>query len=390
MASLENRGGGSWRIVISNGYDAQGRKKFIKRTIRVDPSKTLLAQQREAQKQAALIEADFQRQILTEAKKVSFATLYPDYIQDRVVRRGLTQRTRDSYEKLFKQKLIPEFGKMAVREIKAKDLNKFFRKMQDDDLAGTYQLKYYQQLHEFFVYAQRSGVITINPCDLIDPPKRDTKEAGYYDKSEVPEILTAIKNHPDPEWKTFFLLCIYCGARPGEILGLNWDDYSEKKIYIQAGSYQGKGQKTIRTARPKTKSGIREIVLSPDAISALDSWKSVQAEKRLRMGKAWKDTEAIFTNDYGERASEGRPSKEWKAFTEKNNIRHLPLYDLRHTHCSLLIYSRELSVEEVAARMGHKQTSTTLNIYSHAFSDASERATNALLNVIDSVQKKAE
>ena len=390
MASLENRGNGSWRITISYGYEASGKKKRIQRTVTVDPSKTELAQRREAQKEAALLEADFQRQLITEAKKVTFSALYPDYIQDRVVRRGLADRTRDDYKKLFDTKLVPYFGKMAVRDIRPKDLNKFFQALQEKNLAGTYQLKFYQQLNEFFTYAQRSGIIVTNPCNLIDPPKRDTEEAGYYDKSECPAILKAIDNCPDPEWKAFFLMLIYCGTRPGELLGMNWSDYDGKRIFIQAGSYQGKGKKNVRTARPKTKSGIREIVLPSDAIAALNAWKAAQAEQKLKLASIWRDKEAVFTNRMGERLSNGRPSKEWKKFTEKNGIRHLPLYDLRHTHCSLLIYSRELSVEEVAARMGHKQTSTTLNIYSHAFSDASERATNALLNVLDEEKKKAE
>ncbi len=32
--------------------------------------------------------------------------------------------------------------------------------------------------------------------------------------------------------------------------------------------------------------------------------------------------------------------------------------------------------------MGHEQTSTTLNIYSHAFANSNERATKALTNVL--------
>lgn len=61
------------------------------------------------------------------------------------------------------------------------------------------------------------------------------------------------------------------------------------------------------------------------------------------------------------------------------------MHDLRHTHCSLLIASRELSIEEIASRLGHERTSTTLDIYSHAFASANERATEALINVLRKV-----
>ena len=328
--------------------------------------------------------------------------MYEDYLQDRVVRRGLAQQTADSYKKLFEQKLLPQFGKAAIRDITARDLNTFFRNLKKEvknketgktekvNVAGTYARKYYQQLNELFRYAQRSGIIVTNPCNLIEPPAIDTQEAQFYDVSEVPAILEAIKCYPDPEWRCYFLLQFYCGSRPEEMTGLNWSDYDGTDISISAGAYQPKGGKCIRTDRPKTKKSNRKIQLPPDAVSALNAWKSAQAEKRLKIGKAWADPAAVFTNDLGERIRIDRPSKRWKQFTTENGLRHLPLYSLRHTNCSLLISSKELSVEEVAARMGHEQTSTTLNIYTHCFSDANERATNALLNVVTAAQKKAE
>ena len=177
-------------------------------------------------------------------------------------------------------------------------------------------------------------------------------------------------------------MSFYCGSRPGELIGLNWNDFDGQNIFIQAGSYQAKGQKCKRTEKPKTKRSIRKIQLTPEAVSALNGWKKEQAKYRLKFGKEWPEPDAIFTNDLGERVSSQTPSKAWKRLTSESGLRHLPLYDLRHTNCSLLIASRELSVEEVAARMGHEQTSTTLNIYSHAFANSNERATQALTNVL--------
>ncbi len=404
MASFENRGNGSWRVVISNGYGPDGKKKRITRTITVDPKKTELSQRREVEKEAAKIQADFDRQQITDTKKLTFKAVYEDYIQDRVIRRGLVQQTVDSYKELFDRKLLPQFGNRAIRDITARDLNAFFRslkktvknpetgKPQKVEISGTYARKYYQQLNELFRYAQRTGIIVTNPCNLIEPPKIDTKEAQYYDKEEIPEILEAIQNCPDPEWRCYFTMQFYCGSRPEEMTGLNWSDYDGNQISITAGAYQAKGEKCKRTDKPKTKKSNRKIQLPPDAIKAMNTWKKAQAKKRLKLGSDWAEPEAVFTNELGERVSLQWPSRRWKQFTAETGLRHLPLYCLRHTNCSLLISSRELSVEEVAARMGHEQTSTTLNIYTHCFSESNERATNALMNVLNSVkkQKKAE
>ena len=64
MSSLENRGNGSWRLTISDGYAPDGKKIRFQRTIHVDPMHTLAVQRREAEKQAALLEADFRRKLL--------------------------------------------------------------------------------------------------------------------------------------------------------------------------------------------------------------------------------------------------------------------------------------------------------------------------------------
>lgn len=61
MSSLENRGNGSWRLTISDGYAPDGKKIRFQRTIHVDLMHTSAVQRREAEKQAALLEADFRR-----------------------------------------------------------------------------------------------------------------------------------------------------------------------------------------------------------------------------------------------------------------------------------------------------------------------------------------
>ena len=402
MATIEKRKNGSFLITVSGGYGSDGKQIRIRRTFHADPNTTENSQHKQAEKFAAALETDYERQQITDAKKLTFRAVYEDYLQDRIVRRNLAQRTVDDYKKLFERHLLPQFGKGAIRDITARDLNSFFRSLKKDvknpdtgkiekkNVSGTYARKYYQQLNELFRYAQRSGIIVTNPCNLIDPPQLDTQEAQYYDISEVPVILEKIKNHPDPEWRCYFLLQFYCGSRPEEMTGLNWSDYDGSDITISAGAYQPKGGKCKRTDRPKTKKSNRKIQLPPDAIAALDSWKRAQAEKRLKIGKSWADPKAVFTNELGERVRIDRPTKCWKQFTTANHLRHLPLYSLRHTNCSLLISSKELSVEEVASRMGHEQTSTTLDIYSHCFSESNKRATNALMNVLSTAQKKAE
>lgn len=409
MASVENKGNGSWLVTVYAGYRPDGTQKRVRRTFHANPNSTENSQRKQAEKFAGRLQAEYDDKKVNESKKVSFQKVYDEYsdsLDDLVFRGDMAQQTADSYKKLFNSRLLKEFGGTAIREIETDDIDRFLRnlakdrkprnkKSKDDGkktegkkeqkpkkLSGTYCLKYFQQLNELFTFAKRLKYITVNPCDDVVKPKRDTQEAQYYELSECARIMELLAKYPDPEWRAYFNLAFYCGCRPGELIGLNWNDYDGNDIFIKAGSYQGKGEKCQRTEKPKTKKSIRHITLTPEAIAALNSWKSEQAARRLKLGKCWQDPDAIFTNDDGERIRSQRPAKVWKSFTRENGLRHLPPYDLRHTNCSLLIASRELSVEEVAARMGHEQTSTTLNIYSHAFADYNKRATQALSNVL--------
>lgn len=387
MATVKSRGNGTWDITIYAGYRPDGTQRRVYRTFHANPKSTESSQQKQAEKYAGRLQAEYDDKKINDAKKVSFKKVYEDYVQDRLVRKKLAEQTIDSYKKLFNSRLLPAFGNTAIREIETSDINRFLRNLVKDgkkgkELSGTYCLKYYQQLNELFNYAMSNKLITSNPCTDAIPPTRDTQEAQYYDLPECKQIVKLLRDYSDPEWKAYFHLSFYCGARPGELIGLNWSDYDGSVIFVKAGSYQGKGNKTHRTDKPKTKRSIRKILLAPEAISALNAWRTAQATYRLKLGSCWQDPDAVFTNENGERISSQTPAKVWKRFTKNNGLRHLPLYDLRHTHCSLLISSRELSVEEVATRMGHEQTSTTLNIYSHAFSNADARATQAFTNVL--------
>ena len=59
----------------------------------------------------------------------------------------------------------------------------------------------------------------------------------------------------------------------------------------------------------------------------------------------------------------------------------IPLHGLRHTSATLLI-AKSIDPKTVSARLGHSQTSTTLNIYAHALKSLDETASTALEDIL--------
>ena len=110
MACIENKGNGSWRITISSGYNPNGSKRRLQRTVKVDPTKTVNAQRKEAEKIAAALETDYRRHLITDGKRITMNVLADEYMTDHVKRRSLAASTAKQYRDLIDGRILPAFG----------------------------------------------------------------------------------------------------------------------------------------------------------------------------------------------------------------------------------------------------------------------------------------
>ena len=249
-------------------------------------------------------------------------------------------------------------------------------------LSGTTQRQYHTQLHAMLAYAVKVGYLAVNPCDKVDPPQKDTKETQWLEMHEAGQLLRVLDDHPDPQWRLFFYMAIYTGMRPGELIGLNWSDIKGNVLRVNAGSVYIKGQGTKRTESPKTEKSRRSIVLPSTITDQLAAHRRAQLAYRLPFGKNWPEPDAVFTTDDGHRVCTSTPTHVFQKILKRNNLPHITLYGLRHTAATTMI-AQGISATDVAARLGHAQTSTTLDIYAHAFENASAKATEAIASALD-------
>lgn len=67
--------------------------------------------------------------------------------------------------------------------------------------------------------------------------------------------------------------------------------------------------------------------------------------------------------------------------SEADKLPMIPFHGLRHTSATLLIAGHE-DAKTVSARLGHAETSTTLNIYAHSLLEADKTAAATIENMI--------
>jgi integrase len=178
------------------------------------------------------------------------------------------------------------------------------------------------------------------------------------------------------------------GLRPGEALGLLWEDVDleEGKIHIQR-SLTRRGIEGWQLTEPKTDRARRVVPLPDVTTRALRDWRKKQAEEKLKLGAEYEGHGFVFATEFGAPLDGANLSNRnfrtimaaaelgaWEGEGKKRRFRpgHR-VYDLRHSCATLLLLAGE-HAKVVSERLGHASITLTLDTYSHVLPDMQEQA----------------
>ena len=103
---------------------------------------------------------------------------------------------------------------------------------------------------------------------------------------------------------------------------------------------------------------------------------------RLNAGDQWIDTDRLFTQWNGLPIYPDTITEWFPKFLERSGLPRVTLHSLRHSNATLMI-AEGVDIRTVSNRLGHAQTSTTLNIYSHALKSRDQDAAEKLDAVLN-------
>ena len=184
------------------------------------------------------------------------------------------------------------------------------------------------------------------------------------------------------------ILLIYTGLRRGELCGLEWKDidFDNQTMSVQRNSLY-LPDKGIYTDTTKTRSSMRVIKLPAVACQLLKDHKVWQNKERLQLGDQWHNTDRLFTQWDGNPIHPDTVSGWFAKFIKKTDLPPVTLHSLRHTNATLLI-ANKADIRTVSQRLGHAQTSTTVNIYAHAIQSADAAAAEVLDDILNPASKE--
>lgn len=216
-------------------------------------------------------------------------------------------------------------------------------------------------LHQTLNEAVKNGLITSNPCQLLDLPSVPRYEAGFYTCEQLKALLQAAKG--DPLYPLIQIAILY-GLRRSELLGLKWDsiDFVQKTLTVR--HTVSKVTKAVAKDKTKTASSYRSFPLTEEAALIFRQLKAEENRNRRLMGAAYQE------NDYLFKWPDGRPfppdyvSHHFSRLLKNHDLPHIRFHELRHSCASLLLNSG-FTLKDVQEWMGHSDISVTGNIYGH-------------------------
>lgn len=234
---------------------------------------------------------------------------------------------------------------------------------------------YHRVLSAVLYRAVKWKYIDSNPAERADLPSIAHRRAKYLDEPDARKLLELLQDEPIV-WRAIITFDLLSGLRRAELLGLRWCDvdFDSRLLHIrQTWNYLPGVGCYIDT--PKTEGSERPLKISQTAVLLLLEVQRWQESQENRLGDAWENTEGrVFTRADGRPLFPDAVTKWFTGFVKRSGLPAVTVHSLRHTYASLMIADGTPLVI-VSHSLGHAQTSTTSNIYSHVIAAAEARAT---------------
>jgi integrase len=282
---------------------------------------------------------------------------------------SVTEVTRTDYRYYLNRYVYPyqpdkktkqTLGKKRLVDLDFTTLENLYKHMmtakEEDGLGLTPRTVIYlhQLLNNALNYAVKKRLLTQNPCQYVDLPKRQKPETQAMTEGEVSAFLDAARLNAH---FVLFSMLLGTGLRPSEALALHWKDFDPMTatLTVQRSLQVHKGKVTFK--QPKTARGRRNIKLPASLVKQLLEHKERQLVK----------CELIFPSLNGTPLNlDNLAKRDFKPLLEAAKLGHyvtvkskdgedkqkfvakFSLYDLRHTQpCySKQGYTRRLSVND--------------------------------------------
>ncbi len=350
---------GRWRALVDVGADAAGRRQRKKVSGRTRAE--VLLKMREVQR-------DAEDGLASGGRHLTVAVLAEEWLRHRSGE--LSASTLEVRTWAVRQHLVPALGARRVRQLSAEDVSLF---LQDLALAGYARAsleKVRGVLIQVLRHAERQGLVVRNVAAIVPTPAGPRTEGRSLTVEQARLLLEAAHGHP---LEAAFVLGLTCGLRPGELLGLGWEDVDLDQGLLGVSRAVSRVGGTVQLGPTKTASSRRQLRLPAAAEDALQQHRARQLAQQELMGEHWQDLGLVFPTSRGTLLDPANLRRSLRTVTEQAGLGRWHPHELRHSAASLLS-AAGVPLEEVADVLGHASTRVTSATYRHRTTPTVEAA----------------
>lgn len=286
-------------------------------------------------------------------------------------------RTVEEYRKDLDERILPTFGKRAVKSITPGHVQRWYDGL--DATKPTQRAHAYTLLASIMADAVHREVTDASPCRI-----RGASSAKRATRTDLPtpeQVGELADSMPSEKYAVLTLLAAWCGLRFGELAELRRADVQLRDgqpevIKVRRAVSRVKGQRLV--GEPKSVAGIRNVVIPPHVRPRLADYLDTVPKSA---------TAFIFPGSRnGSHMSPGSLHKVFDRRADDLGLDTLRFHDLRHfagTQAAIV----GATTAEVMARLGHSTVAAAMR-YQAVASGRDDEIADRLSNVVP-IRKQA-
>jgi integrase len=290
--------------------------------------------------------------------------------------------TAADYEYRLRHYVFPYLGSVRMVDLTSRHIVQWMNDLKRNGSSSNTINGARRVLAGMCKYASRTGIIAFNPVAATEPMRRQMNELTQvgtpWTLDEMTKVLDSVKTNADLD--CFIHVMIHTGMRPGEVFGLRWEDYDQRKSILkvtgtlkQSRRITPSGEGVVRLQRnePKTASSRRSISISEALGAALVRQEMRQSVARMSAGGKWQESGYVITTSIGTPVASTNLRRIYLAYLEEIGVRYIRFHDIRHSVATMAL-NQGVPMEQVSEVMGHSRIETTKGIYAPFVQRSSE------------------
>lgn len=300
--------------------------------------------------------------------KLTTGDLLTEWLRNVEGQKRVRPSTILSYRQTIEFHLVPRIGHISAQKLSPIHVERMTTEMSDEGKGLRTQQLCHLRLSQALDWGMRMGYVSRNVCKLVERPAPEKREESIWTPAQAAAFLDKCA-----AWRPLFELILATGMRRGEALALRWSDFDQDAGTVRVSrSLSLVRGKELVIAEPKTEKSKRTIQLDPSTASMLRAHRVAQAERQLR-ALEWTESGLMFTNGHGGPLFPDNVLRTFRRIITQAGVPRIRIHDLRHTHASWLLLSKE-APQVVSERLGHADPSVTLRIYAHTLRNSQDSA----------------